>query len=172
MAGKLAIRADKVFFGGNIFTLEETCPRVEAMAVNGDRISALGPLSSVMKLVGESTEVIYLNRQSLFPGFIEAHQHAILRAFLSTKCVDIGAFYFQTADDVMTRIHSEVNKPLILAESYPHPWCIFYGWDPGLLPNLPKLNAEFINTEFSALIPIIISIRVSIPLGLTTECLR
>ena len=157
MAHESRVGADKIFFGGNIFTLDESCPRVEAVAVSGNKISALGPLSYVMQFVEESTEIIYLNKQSLFPGFIEAHQHAILRAFLSTRCVDIGAFYFQTADEVINTINSKVNKALSTDAVHANSWCIFYGWDPELFPNLPKLNAEFINTEFSALVPIIIS---------------
>ena len=58
----------------------------------------------------------------------------------------------------MHRIHCEVSKALIPNEDCPSHshWCI-YGWDPELLPNFPKLNGEFINTEFSALVPIIIS---------------
>ena len=68
------VRADKIFFGGDIFTLEENCLSVEAMAVSGNKISALGSLSHVMELVGESTEIIFLNKMSLFPGFIEAHR--------------------------------------------------------------------------------------------------
>ena len=150
------VRADKIFFGGDIFTLEENCLSVEAMAVSGNKISALGSLSHVMELVGESTEIIFLNKMSLFPGFIEAHQHAILRAVLSSKCIDIGAFFYKTADEVMEKIQTEVTNALSLTDNTTH-WCIFYGWDPELFPKLPKLSADYINTKLSALIPIIIS---------------
>ncbi|KAI6655502.1 Exoenzymes regulatory protein AepA-like [Oopsacas minuta] len=157
MAGEL-VRADKILFGGNIFTLEESYPSVEAVAVTGSKISALGKLSDVMQYVGESTEVIFLNNKSLFPGFIEAHQHAILRAVLSSKCIDIGAYHFKSADDIIHRISSEVNKAITITENSLVPvCCIFYGWDAELFPNLPKLSADYINSNFSALIPIIIS---------------
>ena len=152
------VRADKIFFGGDIFTLEGNCLSVEAMAVSGNIISALGSLAHVLEFVGESTEFIFLNKMALFPGFIEAHQHAILRAVLSSKCIDIGAFYCNTADEVMQKIHTVVTDALSLSltDDTTH-WCIFYGWDAELFPNLPKLSADYINTKLSAVIPIIIA---------------
>ena len=77
-------QADYIFFGGDIITMDETNPSAEALAVKGDKIQAVGKLDKVFALAGPSTQVIYLNRQTLLPGFIEPHQHAIIMAQLRT----------------------------------------------------------------------------------------
>ena len=148
--------AEKIFFGGNIFTLEESQPTVEALAVSNGRITALGSLSDVMQYSGKGTEIVYLNQHSLFPGFIEAHQHPLIRIFTSSMCTDVGGLYYHTADEVKQRIKTEIDRMLPRANEVPIPWCIFCGWDPELVPNLPKLNIDFIEAEFSSLIPVII----------------
>ena len=73
-------QADFIFYGGNIITMDENNPSAEALAVKGDIIQAVGKFDEVFALVGQSTEVIYLNHQTLLPGFIEPHQHATMMA--------------------------------------------------------------------------------------------
>lgn len=71
-------KADFFFYGGNIITMDENNPSAEALAVKGDRIQPVGKFDEVFALAGPTTEVIYLNHQTLLPGFIEPHQHAIM----------------------------------------------------------------------------------------------
>ena len=70
-------KADLFFFGGNIITMDENNPSAEALAVKGDIIQAVGKFDKVFALTGPTTEFIYLNHQTLLPGFIEPHQHAV-----------------------------------------------------------------------------------------------
>ena len=70
--------ADLFFYGGNIITMDENNPSAEALAVKGDNIQAVGKFDEVFTSVGPTTEVIYLNHQTLLPGFIEPHQHATM----------------------------------------------------------------------------------------------
>ena len=67
--------ASLVLRGGNILTVDDGQPRVEAVAVRGDRIVALGTNEQVAPLIGPSTEVIDLGGQTAIPGFIEGHGH-------------------------------------------------------------------------------------------------
>ena len=41
--------ADIVFHGGNIHTIDDSNPKVEALAVKGERILAVGPLKDIKK---------------------------------------------------------------------------------------------------------------------------
>ena len=71
--------------------MDETNPSAKALAIKGNKIQAVGKLDEVFALAGPSTQVIYLNRQTL-PGFIGPHQHATMMAQLCTvgkvgKCV-------------------------------------------------------------------------------------
>ena len=58
--------------------MDENNPSAEALAVQGDKIQAVGKFHEVLALTDPTTEFIYLNHQTLLPGFIEPHQHAIM----------------------------------------------------------------------------------------------
>jgi predicted amidohydrolase YtcJ len=67
--------ADLVLANGNVITVDETKPRAGALAVIGDRITAVGSAEEIAAFIGESTEVIDLAGQTVIPGFIEGHGH-------------------------------------------------------------------------------------------------
>ena len=71
-------KADFFFYGGNIITMDENNLSAEALSVKEDKIQAVGKFDEVFALTGPTTEFIYLNHQTLLPGFIEPHQHAIM----------------------------------------------------------------------------------------------
>jgi predicted amidohydrolase YtcJ len=70
-----AAPADLVLTNGRIVTVEQAPAEVEAMAVSGDRIEALGTSADIRKLIGPSTRVVDLQGQLAIPGFIESHGH-------------------------------------------------------------------------------------------------
>ena len=77
--------ADYIFYGGTIITMEEENPSAEALAVKGANILAVGKRDEVLALKGPSTEFVHLDaRQTLLPGLIEPHSHAIMMAVLKS----------------------------------------------------------------------------------------
>ena len=52
---KMASKADFIFYGGDIITMNETNPSAEALAVKDDIIVAVGKLDEVFSLAGPST---------------------------------------------------------------------------------------------------------------------
>ncbi len=62
--------ADMVLRNGTIVTVDEAVPEVEALAVRGDRIIALGSNEEISAYVGDRTEVIDLEGRTAIPGFI------------------------------------------------------------------------------------------------------
>ena len=71
--------ADIVFHGGNIYTIDDSNPKVEALAVKGERILAAGPFDDIKrKIKRRHTQVIDLNGKTLLPGLVNAHEHATL----------------------------------------------------------------------------------------------
>ena len=77
--------ADYIFYGGTIITMEEENPSAEALAVKGANILAVGKRDEVFALKGPSTEFVHLDaRQTLLPGLIEPHSHAIMMAVLKS----------------------------------------------------------------------------------------
>ncbi|XP_065888308.1 putative amidohydrolase YtcJ [Dysidea avara] len=149
--------ADIVFHGGDIYTIDDNQPKVEALAVKGEEILTLGPYQNIKSLIDTNTEVIDLKGKTLLPGFIECHQHATLAASNRFLFTDIRA----VGDDLQERDKAIVLEIISkeIAETDPSedplPWCIFFGWDIELIPDLPQLNAKELD-KLSTEIPIMV----------------
>lgn len=68
-------KADAIFHGGRVITLDEHSTVAQAAAVRAGRITAVGPSSEIVKEAGEGTRLIDLKGRSLLPGFFDAHPH-------------------------------------------------------------------------------------------------
>ncbi|KRF67572.1 amidohydrolase [Bacillus sp. Soil768D1] len=84
------MQADIVFINGEVITVDQKNKVVEAVAVKGNRISAVGSNQEVKGFIGEETKVIDLQGKTLLPGFIDAHIHLILYGVnqLAVSCKD------------------------------------------------------------------------------------
>jgi predicted amidohydrolase YtcJ len=67
--------AELVLKNGRIVTLDDAHPEVQALAVRGDRILAVGTDGEIARNIGASTRVIDLGGRLATPGFIEGHGH-------------------------------------------------------------------------------------------------
>ncbi len=92
--------ADVVFHRGRVYTLNETAPWAQAIAVTGNTITYVGDDDGAMALAGPDTRVVDLAGRLLMPGFVEAHIHPFLGAFLTTG-VDLQV---PTGDDALAAI--------------------------------------------------------------------
>jgi len=66
---------DLILFNGKIFTSDPVTPRAEAIAIKGERITAVGSNAAIRKLAGGKTRSIDLDGASVVPGFNDAHAH-------------------------------------------------------------------------------------------------
>jgi predicted amidohydrolase YtcJ len=69
--------ADLVLTGGHVHTVDASQPRAEAVAVEGERIVAVGSAADVSSWIGQRTRVVDLAGRLLLPGFQDAHVHPI-----------------------------------------------------------------------------------------------
>lgn len=67
--------ADLVLRNGAIVTVDDLIPEVDALAVRGDRIVAVGRAAELDRYIGDETQVIDLDGRLAIPGFIEGHGH-------------------------------------------------------------------------------------------------
>ncbi len=67
--------ADLIILGATIHTLDPDQPRAQALAVQGNRIVALGSDESVRALSGPRTRIIQARQRLVLPGFNDAHVH-------------------------------------------------------------------------------------------------
>jgi len=66
--------ADQILTGGLIVTMDRPA-EAEALALDGNRILAVGDEAEVLTLAGPDTTVVNLEGRVVFPGFIDAHSH-------------------------------------------------------------------------------------------------
>jgi hypothetical protein len=74
-AGELP--ADSVYWGGPIYTAEDSRPKVEAVGVRAGRVVFVGDRKAAQALVGPKTTVVDLRGAAMFPGFTDAHAHLL-----------------------------------------------------------------------------------------------
>lgn len=70
--------ADTIYFGGPILTMDDTRPRVEAVAVRQGTILGAGELADMDALRGEATVDFDLEGKAMLPGFVDAHGHVFM----------------------------------------------------------------------------------------------
>jgi len=62
---------------GNILTMSDARPRVEAVGVKNGMIAVMGDHDDVEKKAGKNTQDLALEDKTVIPGFIETHMHPI-----------------------------------------------------------------------------------------------
>jgi predicted amidohydrolase YtcJ len=70
-------QADLILSGGIFHTMDPALGPVEALAVRGDRILAVGSVADIAALAGPGTERIDTRGLTVTPGFIDAHSHPL-----------------------------------------------------------------------------------------------
>jgi predicted amidohydrolase YtcJ len=74
-------KEEQVYFGGDIYTVDDLCPRAEAVAVREGKIIAVGSKANCLSGVSKSYEPVDLHGCALLPGFIDTHLHPALLIF-------------------------------------------------------------------------------------------
>ncbi|OCA72406.1 amidohydrolase [Chryseobacterium artocarpi] len=73
-------KAEILYFGGPIITMENISSLVEAVAVKDGKILFAGTKSDAERYSEPATKMINLNGKTLLPGFIDVHGHLTSRA--------------------------------------------------------------------------------------------
>lgn len=72
-----ALSPDAIFYNGIILTMDDNQPQAQAIAIEGERILAVGTDGEILALKDSSTQLIDLQETTVTPGFIDSHQHRI-----------------------------------------------------------------------------------------------
>ncbi len=71
----LSAAPDTIFHRGKIITVDEKFAIHSALAVEGNRISAVGGDEEILKIKGPQTRLVDLDGKTLTPGLIDSHVH-------------------------------------------------------------------------------------------------
>jgi predicted amidohydrolase YtcJ len=111
--------ADLVFVNARAWTLDESAPWAEAVAVHGSEIVYVGDNAGAIAMAGENTVQHDLDGQMLLPGFIDAHMHPVSGGAYA-KALSLNTF--GTVDEWIAAIDeyakANADAPLIFG----------YGW--------------------------------------------
>ncbi|MFQ5850015.1 MAG: amidohydrolase [Candidatus Binatia bacterium] len=95
--------ADFIFYNGNAITVDSQFRLAEAVAIQGNKFTAVGASEEVRRLVSPNTRQIDLRGKTVIPGIIDAHVHAAhLGISLLPKFVQFDGC--RSIDDMLTAI--------------------------------------------------------------------
>jgi predicted amidohydrolase YtcJ len=110
---------DTVFLNASAWTLNDSMPTAEAVAVDGNKIVYVGDNEGAQALAGEKTVSHDLNGKMLLPGFIDTHMHPISGGAYA-KALSLNTF--GTVDEWIRAIADYA------AENSDTPLIFGYGW--------------------------------------------
>jgi len=112
--------ADLILVNTRIYTVDDSHPFVDAMAVRGGRVAFIGSTREALLLRGPSTQVLDLAGRTVIPGMVDAHAHLFgLGAFLR----DIDLTDTRSYDAIVSRVAGRVK------DVPSGRWIIGRGWD-------------------------------------------
>jgi len=72
-----AEKADTILLNGKVVTVDDRFSIVEAVAIRGQRVMAVGKNADVLELQGSGTKMLDLKKRTVVPGLIDNHAHFI-----------------------------------------------------------------------------------------------
>ncbi len=126
-------KADLVFKNGNIITMNKRQPRVEAVAVWGDKIIAAGSNGDVEVLTGPGTKVVNLAGRTLMPGFNDAHSHMLMYGTVLME-IDVSSPQVSSIEEIKALV-AEKGKTCAPGE-----WIRGWGYDDSKLVDKRQPN--------------------------------
>ncbi|HWT09850.1 MAG TPA: amidohydrolase, partial [Roseomonas sp.] len=88
--------AEVIFRNGTIIPMAGAARSVEALAIGGGRILALGSEADVAGMRGGATRIVDLDGRALLPGFVDPHHHTCGAAMFAEMLTDVGYTRYPT----------------------------------------------------------------------------
>jgi predicted amidohydrolase YtcJ len=102
--------ADVIFRNGTIIPMTAQQAPVEALAIGGGKILAIGSESDVSALAASTTSIVDLQGRTLLPGLIDPHHHTCLSALWADLLINVGYTKYLTRAEVITALQAAVAK--------------------------------------------------------------
>lgn len=145
---------DLIYYNGDILTMNDAQPTVEAIYVKNGKIVEVGSKEAILKLKNSQTQVIDLQGKALMPGFFDAHGHHDLAAVFYSM-TDVSGVNYRKPDEVWSRIANAVKN------AKKDDWVYIYGFDPILTKGVKTPTLHYMD-----------SIAPNNPLVITTKALH
>lgn len=131
--------ATLVFTNGRILTVDARDRVAQAVAVQGNRIVAVGTNAEVLKFAGPSTLRVDLKGRTMTPGLLDAHAHFSGSGADRLFVLDLSYPAVKSMTDVAAAIRAKA------AELPKGTWIAGRGWDEGKLAEQRLITARDID---------------------------
>jgi predicted amidohydrolase YtcJ len=115
-----------VFVNGTILTVDGEFSVVEAMAIQGHQILAVGSREEVRQQTGDGVTQIDLAGKTVLPGFVDPHVHAVTGALIANLMEYVGIARFTTTTEVLDFLREQA------AATAPGEWIAARNFDPSV----------------------------------------
>ncbi len=102
---QLTTGPDIILHNAYVITMDDQLPVAEAIAVKGNRITAVGLNSEVLALQTANTQIYDLEGRTVIPGLIEAHSHQLTNAFNDNGLEGVMQATQEMAAEGYTTVH-------------------------------------------------------------------
>jgi predicted amidohydrolase YtcJ len=130
--------ADQVFINGIVYTVDESNPKVEAVAVKDGLILAVGTTAEIQAFVGGDTEVIDLQGKTMTPGIIESHAHLM---GIGYNKLEIDLMGVKTYEELIQKVGEAA------ATAKPGDWITGRGWHQDKWIKMPEKTVKGFQTH-------------------------
>ena len=105
-----AERPDTIFRNGSIYTMSGNAKKVEALAVRNGKILGAGSVNQVMSLTKNKPLMVNLEGRTVFPGFIDPHNHVVLSSLFDQLLINVGFSQYKTKAQVKSFMKTVAAK--------------------------------------------------------------
>jgi predicted amidohydrolase YtcJ len=112
--------ADIILYNGVVYTVDPEFRVVEAVAISGNKVLAVGSLQELEKLAGPDCRKIDLQGKAVVPGLVDAHDHLFGYA-ASLDRLDLTDT--KSAEEIAAKVAAKAE------EVGPGAWIVGRGWD-------------------------------------------
>jgi predicted amidohydrolase YtcJ len=118
--------ADTIYTNGKIYTVNESQPWAEAVAIKDGKFLVVGSNADVEAVIGEATQVVDLGGAFAMPGLVDIHGFHGMSTENRVYCELKGTFWEPTEEQILADLRA-------CAEEYPAEpeWFIAEGFTPG-----------------------------------------
>ncbi|MGE0623651.1 MAG: amidohydrolase [Pseudomonadales bacterium] len=141
-----AVTADLVLRGGTVATVDPAIGEVEAIAIAGSEVLAVGSNADIAAYIGDDTQVVELDGRFAMPGFIEGHGH-FMSLGRSKQILDLN--HVKNWDEVVNMVAVAVDQ------AEPGEWIFGRGWHQDKWDSVPEGAVEGVpvNSTLNAVSP-------------------
>jgi predicted amidohydrolase YtcJ len=111
--------ADLAFRNGQVYTANERQPRVQAVAVKGNKIVYVGDNGGLRRFVGPNTRIVDLRGATMLPGLADAHMHL---SGVGEREMTLNLEGTSTLADFLAKVKARVDS------ARPGQWVTGRGW--------------------------------------------